>query len=183
MTNNNRRYTHNNRGRGGAPTKGVFETVGPGGRFRGTVHQLVERYVALGKDALLRREYTRAEDLFQHAEHYRRMGGVKKRPENSREATSSPVVQDNTAAQDVPGASEVNMAGDIEPSDDAVGGDVSSSSGDGLPSFLLDDDTASVPGESAPKPSAPAKPKTPTVSRPRRRSVPKKESPTGDLSE
>lgn len=51
----------------------LIESQGPEGKIRGNPSQLVERYMALGRDALRDGDGVSAEGFFQHAEHYRRM--------------------------------------------------------------------------------------------------------------
>lgn len=77
--NNNRRQRNrggssNNHRRGGAPNRSqVFDSNGPDVRIRGTAHQIVEKYIALAKDARSSGDQSLAENYLQHAEHYQRI--------------------------------------------------------------------------------------------------------------
>lgn len=51
----------------------TFESNGPDGKIRGTAQQVLERYLALGRDASSAGDPIAAESFFQHAEHYYRM--------------------------------------------------------------------------------------------------------------
>lgn len=57
----------------GVGKNSVFESQGPTGKSRGTMQQLLDRYTALGRDALRDCDNVLAEGFFQHAEHYRRL--------------------------------------------------------------------------------------------------------------
>ena len=59
MNNNNRGYT--------------FESNGPEMKVRGTAQQVLEKYLALARDATLAGEHITAEGYFQYAEHYYRV--------------------------------------------------------------------------------------------------------------
>lgn len=50
-----------------------FESNGPDGKIRGNAHQVIEKYQALGRDALTAGDRIAAENYFQHAEHYFRV--------------------------------------------------------------------------------------------------------------
>ena len=50
-----------------------FESNGPDGKIRGNAHQVIEKYQALGRDALTSGDRIAAENYFQHAEHYFRV--------------------------------------------------------------------------------------------------------------
>lgn len=50
-----------------------MDSNGPGGRIRGTPQQVLDRYLALARDASSAGDSVLAENLFQHAEHYTRM--------------------------------------------------------------------------------------------------------------
>jgi hypothetical protein len=51
----------------------TFESNGPDGKIRGTAQQVLERYLALGRDASSAGDPIAAESYYQHAEHYFRM--------------------------------------------------------------------------------------------------------------
>ena len=64
------------RGNGRRPSGGRnanFESSGPQGKIRGTAYQVIEKYQALGRDALTFGDRVAAENYFQHAEHYYRV--------------------------------------------------------------------------------------------------------------
>ncbi len=64
------------RGNGRRPNGGRnsnFESSGPQGKIRGTAFQVIEKYQALGRDALTFGDRVAAENYFQHAEHYYRV--------------------------------------------------------------------------------------------------------------
>ena len=74
------------RGSGRRPNGGRnsnFESSGPQGKIRGTAYQVIEKYQALGRDALTFGDRVAAENYFQHAEHYYRVmeanGGAEQR--------------------------------------------------------------------------------------------------------
>jgi hypothetical protein len=51
----------------------TFESSGPEGKIRGTAQQVLDRYLALGRDASSAGDPIAAEGFFQHAEHYYRL--------------------------------------------------------------------------------------------------------------
>lgn len=50
-----------------------FDSNGPEGRIRGSAHQVMEKYLALGRDAFSQGDRVAAENFYQHAEHYLRL--------------------------------------------------------------------------------------------------------------
>lgn len=50
-----------------------MDSNGPGGRIRGTPQQVLDRYLALARDASSAGDSVLAENLLQHAEHYTRL--------------------------------------------------------------------------------------------------------------
>jgi hypothetical protein len=66
------------RGRGNprkpnSPRNQTFESAGPEVRVRGSVTQVLEKYLALARDASSAGDTIAAENYFQHAEHYYRI--------------------------------------------------------------------------------------------------------------
>lgn len=51
----------------------TFESNGPDGKIRGTAQQVLDRYLALARDATSAGDPITAESFFQHAEHYHRI--------------------------------------------------------------------------------------------------------------
>lgn len=51
----------------------TFESNGPEGKIRGTAQQVLDRYLALGRDAFSTGDLVIAESYYQHAEHYYRL--------------------------------------------------------------------------------------------------------------
>lgn len=76
-------------GGGGGGRNQVFDSNGPDGRIRGNAHQVMERYLALARDASSQGDRVAAENYYQHAEHYFRLLNAfnqntgQKRPQNS----------------------------------------------------------------------------------------------------
>lgn len=69
---NNNRGSRNNGG-GNQQRNRVFDSNGPDVRIRGTSHQILEKYMALAKDAQLSDNSVIAASYLQHAEHYQRL--------------------------------------------------------------------------------------------------------------
>lgn len=51
----------------------TFDSSGPDIRVRGNAHQVLERYLALARDATSQGDRISAENYYQHAEHYFRV--------------------------------------------------------------------------------------------------------------
>ena len=72
---NNRR----SRGRGprrphnGNPRQQTFDSNGPDVRIRGNAYQVLEKYLAMARDAASAGDRIAAENFYQHAEHYYRI--------------------------------------------------------------------------------------------------------------
>ncbi len=82
-TNRNRRQT--NRRVGGGINR-VLESTGPDGKVRGNSQQIIEKYMAYSRDALLSGDRIIAENYSQHAEHYIRLHHHQKEIEAQRTA-------------------------------------------------------------------------------------------------
>lgn len=55
------------------PRGQVYESNGPDVRIRGTVNQVLDKYLTLARDATSAGDHVAAENFFQHAEHYYRI--------------------------------------------------------------------------------------------------------------
>lgn len=62
----------------------VFDSSGPEGKVRGTPQQIIDKYLALARDAQLGNDRVAEQNFLQHAEHYTRMLGEAQR-EQARE--------------------------------------------------------------------------------------------------
>lgn len=80
--NTNSRRGRNRGGGGGGSGNGrrhiplrnqTFDSSGPDGKIRGTAQQVLDRYLALGRDAHVAGDPITAESFYQHAEHYYRL--------------------------------------------------------------------------------------------------------------
>lgn len=69
------RGNNNNGGKKHIPNRGsqVFDSNGPEGRIRGNAHQVLEKYLAMARDASSQGDRVAAENYYQHAEHYFRV--------------------------------------------------------------------------------------------------------------
>ena len=70
--------TRRGRGRGNGRRAGpgrpqTFDSTGPSVKIRGTAAQILEKYLALARDATASGDRITAENYFQHAEHYLRV--------------------------------------------------------------------------------------------------------------
>ena len=64
----------------------VFDSSGPEGKVRGTPQQIIEKYLALARDAQLSNDRVAEQSYLQHAEHYTRMLGEAQREQAERQA-------------------------------------------------------------------------------------------------
>jgi len=86
------------RGRGNArrsnsPRNQTIESNGPDVRIRGSLNQVLDKYLTLARDASSSGDYIAAENFYQHAEHYQRIknanggqssGGQRPRPDGAK---------------------------------------------------------------------------------------------------
>ena len=72
--NNRRSRGRGNSGRGNRPQRNNnFDSSGPDTKVRGTAQQVVDKYQALAREAATAGDPVRAENYYQHAEHYYRV--------------------------------------------------------------------------------------------------------------
>lgn len=58
---------------GGGGGRSNYESNGPDGKVRGSAHQVLDKYLALARDAQLSGDRINAESFYQYAEHYYRV--------------------------------------------------------------------------------------------------------------
>lgn len=86
----------------------VFDSNGPEGRIRGNAHQVMEKYLALARDASSQGDRHAAENFYQHAEHYFRLINAYNQNNGQRRPQNLP-----TPAED-----QAEMTGDDEDGED-----------------------------------------------------------------
>jgi hypothetical protein len=91
----------------------VFDSNGPDGRIRGNAHQVMERYLALARDASSQGDRVSAENFYQHAEHYFRLLNAFNQNNGQKRLPSSP-----TPAEDQP---DIDGMEDEEYEDGSIG--------------------------------------------------------------
>lgn len=67
----------------------VYESSGPEGKVRGNPQQIIDKYQALSRDAVLAGDRVLAENYNQHAEHFVRLLGEANREIEARRATQN----------------------------------------------------------------------------------------------
>ena len=78
---------HNRRSVGNIVNR-VFDSAGPDGKVRGTPQQIIDKYLALARDAQVGNDRVAAESFLQHAEHYSRMLGEAQRQQMEQRGAS-----------------------------------------------------------------------------------------------
>jgi hypothetical protein len=96
-------------GGGGIPSRNqVFDSNGPDGRIRGNAHQVLEKYLAMARDASSQGDRVAAENYYQHAEHYFRVINVQNQ-NNGRPRQQLPTpAEDQSLSGDEEGDGEDN---------------------------------------------------------------------------
>lgn len=100
----------------------TFESNGPDGKIRGTAQQVLDRYLALARDATSAGDHVTAEAFFQHAEHYFRIlsaepsnGGERRFDRDRRPpGAEAPAEGGNPAAPEAPAATEASGGPEAE---------------------------------------------------------------------
>lgn len=67
------RRPHNNNGGSTSSRSQTFDSTGPEVRIRGNAYQVLEKYLAMARDATSAGDRVAAENFYQHAEHYFRI--------------------------------------------------------------------------------------------------------------
>ena len=90
-------------GGGGGGRNQVFDSNGPDGRIRGNAHQVMERYLALARDASSQGDRVAAENYYQHAEHYFRLLNAFNQSTGQKRPQSSPTPAEDQMMDPVEG--------------------------------------------------------------------------------
>ncbi len=90
-------------GGGGGGRNQVFDSNGPDGRIRGNAHQVMERYLALARDASSQGDRVAAENYYQHAEHYFRLLNAFNQSTGQKRPQSSPTTAEDQMMDPVEG--------------------------------------------------------------------------------
>ena len=93
------------------PRNTTFDSNGPDIRIRGNAHQVLEKYLAMARDASSQGDRISAENYYQHAEHYFRMINSQNQ-HNGRALTHRPL---STPADD-----QLGLAGEEEGEEEGV---------------------------------------------------------------
>ncbi|MGE5546979.1 MAG: DUF4167 domain-containing protein [Solirubrobacterales bacterium] len=75
----------------------VFDSNGPEGRIRGNAHQVMEKYLALARDASSQGDRVTAENFYQHAEHYFRLLNAYNQSNGQRRPQNAPTPAEDQA--------------------------------------------------------------------------------------
>ncbi len=108
------------------PRSQTFESNGPDVKVRGNAQQVVEKYLALARDASSVGDRITAENYFQHAEHYYRVmtangGGEDRTPQLQRQNTPHEAApESNGGAQRPPAGAAANGASVEQPAQNGV---------------------------------------------------------------
>jgi hypothetical protein len=100
-----------------SPRQQTFDSNGPDVRVRGNAYQVLEKYLALARDASAAGDRISAENFLQHAEHYYRLinvhndGNGRNRPgEPNRQPGNGPEQQDDGGFEENPGDADSMQA-------------------------------------------------------------------------
>ena len=115
---NSRRGRNRGNGKRHIPLRSqTFESSGPDGKIRGTAQQVLDRYLALGRDAYSAGDPIAAEAFYQHAEHYHRLlraeggddrGGPRPRVDGANEAQPAEEDTDSAPVEAADGSGRVS---------------------------------------------------------------------------
>jgi|SRR5215470_4124622 len=102
---------------GGNPRQQTFDSNGPDIRIRGNAYQVLEKYLAMARDAASAGDRIAAENFYQHAEHYYRIinanGGGGENGANGRfRPVPRPDGQDAPIEAPIPGEGEQPQVGE-----------------------------------------------------------------------
>jgi hypothetical protein len=115
----------------------TFDSNGPEVRVRGNAHQVLEKYLALARDAQAAGDRIAAENYFQHAEHYFRIINANGEGNGRHRQQARPEAGDQSQPQAQSPSS--TATGPAQPAPNGAGGDV-------LPGIDLEEEDEIEPG-------------------------------------
>jgi len=115
----------------------TFDSNGPEVRVRGNAHQVLEKYLALARDAQSAGDRIAAENYFQHAEHYFRIINANGEGNGRNRQQGRPESGDQSQPEDQPPAT--TETGPAQTAPNGSGADV-------LPGIDLEEEDESEPG-------------------------------------
>ncbi len=107
-------------GRNPAHRNQPLESNGPEGRVRGTAQQILDRYLAMARDAQSSGDSVLAENLFQHAEHYQRLV-AQFAPPQAQPSAQQPSGEATQGGEEPAGAARPEQDGAQTPADGQAG--------------------------------------------------------------
>lgn len=148
----------------------VFDSNGPEGRIRGNAHQVMEKYLALARDAASQGDRHAAENFYQHAEHYFRLINAYNQNNGQRRPQNLPTPAEDQAdlgAEDDEGEERgASAAPEMDADNEPAAAQVAEA-----PAPRAEPAAAEVPAEAAPNAAPPdtAAPEAEAPARPARR--------------
>ncbi|MDA8229923.1 MAG: DUF4167 domain-containing protein [Magnetospirillum sp.] len=106
---------------GGGGRNQVFDSNGPEGRIRGNAHQVMERYLAMARDASSQGDRVAAENYYQHAEHYFRLLNAYNQSNGQRRPQNTPTPAEDQMDPAESDEDEEQAAGASDPEQGADG--------------------------------------------------------------
>jgi hypothetical protein len=110
----------------------TYDSNGPDIRVRGNAHQVLEKYLALARDASSQGDRIAAENYYQHAEHYFRTINAQNQSQNSNQQRFNNN-GNNQRPLSTPADDHALLAGDLQQEDGDPEGDEEGQGGQAAP--------------------------------------------------
>jgi hypothetical protein len=107
------------------PRNQTFDSNGPDIRIRGNAHQVLEKYLAMARDASSQGDRVSAENFYQHAEHYYRVINNQNQSNGRQPMRSMPTPADDQEMQggDTEGETDGEERDPVPEGEETDGGD------------------------------------------------------------
>jgi hypothetical protein len=103
------------------PRNQTYDSNGPDIRIRGNAHQVLEKYLAMARDASSQGDRVSAENFYQHAEHYFRVINNQNQSNGRQPLRAMPADDQDSAGNEGEGEGEDREAGSED--EETEGGD------------------------------------------------------------